>query len=67
MSCPTPSTLTSHIKYRHTTEKPFSCEFCSYRGKTMADIKSHLRVHYNDVRVSVRRKAVTSAAAPRSL
>jgi len=52
MTCPTPSTLSSHIKYRHTTEKPFSCEFCHYRGKTMADIKSHLRVHYNEVKVT---------------
>ena len=52
MTCPTPSTLTSHIKYRHTTEKPFSCEFCEYRGKTPADIKSHLRVHYNEVKLN---------------
>ena len=49
MTCPTPSTLKNHVKYRHTTEKPFSCEFCEYRGKTKADIKSHVRVHYNEV------------------
>jgi len=49
MTCPTPSTLTNHIRYRHTTEKPFPCEFCSYRGKTQGDVKSHLRVHYNEV------------------
>eukprot|EP00092_Neocalanus_flemingeri_P023352 GFUD01025318.1.p1 GENE.GFUD01025318.1~~GFUD01025318.1.p1 ORF type:complete len:625 (-),score=155.76 GFUD01025318.1:86-1960(-) len=49
MTCPTPSTLTNHIRYRHTTEKPFACEFCSYRGKTPADVKSHLRVHYKEV------------------
>ena len=49
MTCATPSTLKSHIKYRHTTDKPFGCEFCEYRGKTMADIRSHVRVHYNEV------------------
>ena len=49
MTCATPSTLKSHITYRHTEDKPFSCEFCDYRGKTMADIKSHVRVHYNEV------------------
>ena len=48
MTCPTPSTLKNHVKYRHTTEKPFGCEFCQYRGKTKADIKSHVRVHYNE-------------------
>ena len=52
MTCPTPSTLASHVKYRHTTEKPHSCEFCHYRGKTMADIKSHIRVHYSEVKVT---------------
>ena len=49
MTCTTPSTLKSHITYRHTQDKPFSCEFCAYRGKTMADIKSHVRIHYNEV------------------
>lgn len=49
MTCASPSTLTNHIRYRHTKEKPFACEFCAYRGKTPADIKSHLRIHYNEV------------------
>jgi len=49
MTCPSPSTLKNHIRYRHTQEKPFSCEFCAYRGKTSGDIKSHLRIHYNEV------------------
>jgi len=52
MTCPTPSTLSNHIIYRHTTEKPFSCEFCTYRGKTVADVKSHLRVHYEEVEMT---------------
>ena len=52
MTCATPSTLKSHITYRHTDHKPFSCEFCDYRGKTRADIKSHVRIHYNEVQHS---------------
>jgi len=52
MTCTSPSTLANHIRYRHTEEKPFTCEFCHYKGKTMADIKSHLRIHYNEVTMS---------------
>lgn len=48
MTCPTPSTLATHIRYRHTTERPHQCQYCQYRGKTMADIRSHVRVHYNE-------------------
>jgi len=48
-TCPTPSTLANHIRYRHTTERPHQCQFCQYKGKTMADIRSHLRVHFNEV------------------
>ena len=47
MTCATPSTLTSHIRYRHTTARPWQCELCTYRGKTQQDIKSHVRIHYN--------------------
>jgi hypothetical protein len=46
MTCATPSTLASHMRYRHTTERPHACQFCQYRGKTPADIRSHVRVHY---------------------
>lgn len=31
MTCPSPSSLRSHIKFRHSNEKPYSCEYCEYR------------------------------------
>ena len=27
-------------------DKPFSCDLCDYKGKTPADLKGHIRVHY---------------------
>ena len=31
MTCPTPSDLKHHIDFRHSDEKPFSCEMCDAR------------------------------------
>lgn len=31
MTCPSPSSLRSHIKFRHSNEKPYSCDYCEYR------------------------------------
>jgi predicted RNA-binding Zn-ribbon protein involved in translation (DUF1610 family) len=39
MTCPTPSALANHVRYRHATEKPFPCSRCEYRGKTLHDLK----------------------------
>ena len=50
MTCPTPSTLATHMRYRHTTDRPHTCQFCSYRGKTLADMRSHSKVHFTEVR-----------------
>ena len=65
MTCSTPSILATHMRYRHTTERPHACQvnfswlfelknrspfqFCEYRGKTKADMRSHARVHYTEV------------------
>ena len=45
MVCTTPSTLKYHISYKHTSEKNVPCTVCDYKGKTPADIKSHMRIH----------------------
>ena len=42
MTCPTPSALANHIRYKHLVEKPFKCELCKYAGKTQHDVKAHL-------------------------
>ncbi|MGH0182223.1 UNVERIFIED_CONTAM: hypothetical protein FKN15_008919 [Acipenser sinensis] len=31
MTCPSPSSLRNHIKFRHSNEKPYRCEYCEYR------------------------------------
>lgn len=31
MTCPTPSSLQGHIIYRHSEERPFSCQYCDSR------------------------------------
>ena len=65
MTCSTPSILATHMRYRHTTERPHACQvnfpwfqlaikclplqFCEYRGKTKADMRSHARIHYTEV------------------
>eukprot|EP00092_Neocalanus_flemingeri_P017290 GFUD01018700.1.p1 GENE.GFUD01018700.1~~GFUD01018700.1.p1 ORF type:complete len:622 (-),score=135.52 GFUD01018700.1:151-2016(-) len=52
MTCPTPSSLSNHMRYKHVKEKPFSCEFCDYKGKTQHDVKGHMRVHYEEVELN---------------
>ena len=41
---PTPSTLKGHM-FKHTSERPFPCQFCDYKGKNEADMKSHKKRH----------------------
>jgi len=52
MTCPTPSSLSNHLRYKHMKDKPFACEFCDYKGKTQHDVKGHMRVHYEEVELS---------------
>ena len=48
MTCPTPSSLNNHIRYKHIDEKPFACDLCEYKGKTPGDLKGHIRIHYTE-------------------
>ena len=45
MAMPTPSTLRTHIRYVHLKERSQSCSLCNYKGKTAADIRSHMKTH----------------------
>ncbi|KAG8188839.1 hypothetical protein JTE90_004650 [Oedothorax gibbosus] len=47
MTCPTPSGMANHITYRHSKEKPHSCQYCDYRGKSESDLRKHLESHSN--------------------
>lgn len=48
MTCPTPSSLSLHIRYRHLDSKPFRCDFCDYSAKTQHDMKQHMNTHCSD-------------------
>ena len=48
MTCPTPSTLARHIRYKHIGDKPFQCNFCDYLGKTQNDVKGHMKIHIEE-------------------
>ncbi|XP_022256268.1 histone H4 transcription factor-like [Limulus polyphemus] len=45
MTCPTPSSLQGHIIYRHSEERPFSCQYCDSRCKRIYDLRKHMQVH----------------------
>ena len=45
IAMPTPSTLRTHIRYVHLKERLQSCTLCNYKGKTTADIRSHMKTH----------------------
>jgi len=49
MAWPTPSTLATHIKYRHNGSRDFACESCDHKAKSHADLKQHARIHQGDV------------------
>lgn len=48
MTCPSPSSLRSHIKFRHSNERPYSCEYCEYSCKNLIDLRKHLETHSSD-------------------
>ncbi|XP_060083893.1 histone H4 transcription factor-like [Ylistrum balloti] len=49
MTCPTPSGLKSHLRYRHTNDKPFKCQHCEHCCKTAADLRKHMDSHTVEV------------------
>ena len=45
LKAPTPSTLKTHIRYKHISERLFPCPSCDFKGKTDACIRSHKKTH----------------------
>lgn len=41
MTCPSQSSLSQHIRYRHVSEKPFKCIICPYGAKCKNDLDRH--------------------------
>ncbi|NXK63896.1 HINFP factor, partial [Sylvietta virens] len=45
MTCPLPSALRNHIRFRHSEERPFKCDCCDYSCKNLIDLRKHLETH----------------------
>ncbi|XP_032832198.1 histone H4 transcription factor isoform X1 [Petromyzon marinus] len=45
MTCPAPSSLRHHIRYRHEPGKPFPCSMCQHGCKNQADLHRHMETH----------------------
>eukprot|EP00079_Xenopus_tropicalis_P027632 XP_012821949.1 PREDICTED: histone H4 transcription factor isoform X1 [Xenopus tropicalis] len=45
MTCPLPSSLRSHIRFRHSDERPFKCQHCEYSCKNLVDLRRHQDTH----------------------
>ncbi|KAL8577810.1 hypothetical protein ACOMHN_054560 [Nucella lapillus] len=45
MTCPSPSALRMHIRYKHSDEKPFKCGHCEFSAKSSTDLRKHLDSH----------------------
>ncbi|KAM9331768.1 histone H4 transcription factor-like isoform 3-T3 [Pholidichthys leucotaenia] len=48
MTCPSPSSLRSHIEFLHSNERPYSCDFCEHRCKNLVDLRKHLDSHSSE-------------------
>lgn len=42
MTCPSPSGLANHVRYRHIAEKPFACQLCDSKFTNKPDLEKHI-------------------------
>nr|XP_002121903.3 histone H4 transcription factor [Ciona intestinalis] len=49
MTCPNPSSLKHHIRYKHSDERPYACSYCPYKSKEPYDLQVHATFHRNDL------------------
>lgn len=45
MTCPSPSNLRLHIRFRHLNAKPYKCGVCKFGAKSYTDLQTHMLVH----------------------
>uniref|UniRef100_A0A8D0IMH1 ATP binding cassette subfamily G member 4 n=1 Tax=Sus scrofa TaxID=9823 RepID=A0A8D0IMH1_PIG len=45
MTCPLPSSLRNHMRFRHSEDRPFKCDCCDYSCKNLIDLRKHLHTH----------------------
>ncbi|KAF2881716.1 hypothetical protein ILUMI_24451 [Ignelater luminosus] len=48
MTCPKPSALATHIRYRHLTDRPLKCNLCEHSCISKQDLESHLLTHCSE-------------------
>lgn len=53
MTCPSPSALRNHIKFRHSNEKPYSCDCCEYRYRIICSENKPAEAACTVLRVSL--------------
>ncbi|XP_021573348.1 histone H4 transcription factor isoform X6 [Carlito syrichta] len=45
MTCPLPSSLRNHMRFRHSEDRPFKCDCCDYSCKNLIDLQKHMDTH----------------------
>ncbi|XP_038065269.1 histone H4 transcription factor-like [Patiria miniata] len=45
MTCTNPSMLKAHIKWKHDDERPFECQLCEHRCKSLSALRKHHATH----------------------
>ncbi|GAB1294114.1 Histone H4 transcription factor [Apodemus speciosus] len=45
MTCPLPSSLRNHMRFRHSEDRPYKCDCCDYSCKNLIDLRKHLDTH----------------------
>ncbi|KAK3752984.1 hypothetical protein QZH41_016288, partial [Actinostola sp. cb2023] len=45
MTCPNPSALKQHMKFRHSDDRPYECDLCDASCKTLSDLRRHRESH----------------------
>ena len=48
MTTSSPSALKHHMSYRHSTNRPFSCQFCDLKFKSRSDLRRHIDTHSSE-------------------
>ncbi|XP_059140507.1 uncharacterized protein LOC131928463 isoform X1 [Physella acuta] len=48
MTCHSPSAVRDHVRYRHSEERTYTCENCTYKAKTLSDMRRHVASHSVD-------------------
>lgn len=48
MTCPTPSTLAKHMRFRHIDDRPFKCTTCDHTSVTKMNMDLHMTTHIEE-------------------